>query len=796
MACVYGSVDGIRIGWHIQDNLPSYSVAFAGDATFYEVRGLCEGQWKCAYAAGTDVMIAHRVPNGISSAVMYKNVSKHLKKRFDVTTLASYFSFESSEPSQVIGAAGTGPYAKTMALSRNGEWGVVELPELGVVRVNLKTGEHRRVLTEVITYPPSIAVNPELAISNDGRYIVVAGENLGLNLYEVGDFCGDMLHLFSTKVLSQGATPCQRVGLDYHLLFPNFSHAHLPRFIAGGARLSVLVTRHGREGVFAVIDGGSRVATRTAHYLALGDSFTSGEGETDDAYYRDGTNIGVHKCHHGLRSYPYLLGRDWGKSHASVACSGAQTIDIRSSSHYLGQGGRLADVSASSLEVVRDEARVGMVPGIIPQVEFVRSTQPKVITIGIGGNDAGLMGKLASCVTAITCEWARDKNGRRDAAREIQAIEPLLRSTYREVRAEAAGAALYAIGYPSVINTGPTARCGFVLSAVLNEKERVFLDESVTLLNQVVQSAAAAEGVPYITIEDALIGARLCDEGTEAGIRAIRLGDDIAPLDALPEWRVFGAESFHPTPEGHRRIAATIRERIAACGSICLGQTQPVNEPLSAYWLEADASPQPLRQTRYVQARPAIAKGGAGQTVELFAPPYSFAPGKVLSVTSELAIIGTDGTNMVADSDGSVFLRFTLPSVVRAGAYTVHVTGDGYINHTADVYQVVQVAGSSPPPTERYVSPRITESVVANATNTLRLQGAVVGAGVLGATSANKNVRSKEGIIMHKNLPETGGAEDVSSQGVTLPMAYVLMGAGAVVVVVSATIYYKQRYTK
>src|SRR5690606_34519160 len=61
-------------------------------------------------------------------------------------------------------------------------------------------------------------------------------------------------------------------------------------------------------------------------YMALGDSYISGEG----AYsYRDGTDTERNQCHQSLVSYPYLLG-ERQSSFASVACSGAQMINVTS----------------------------------------------------------------------------------------------------------------------------------------------------------------------------------------------------------------------------------------------------------------------------------------------------------------------------------------------------------------------------------------------------------------------------------------------------------------------------------
>ncbi len=87
------------------------------------------------------------------------------------------------------------------------------------------------------------------------------------------------------------------------------------------------------------------IAPDSMNYLALGDSYSSGEGDIDQtgsSHYLSFTNVfgdyrnGIPRelCHVSDRSYPFLLAPDMGISQGdnmqSIACSGAVRSDILS----------------------------------------------------------------------------------------------------------------------------------------------------------------------------------------------------------------------------------------------------------------------------------------------------------------------------------------------------------------------------------------------------------------------------------------------------------------------------------
>lgn len=173
---------------------------------------------------------------------------------------------------------------------------------------------------------------------------------------------------------------------------------------------------------------------RNVKYLALGDSFSSGEGDTDKnpatgrKYYRQWTDVKEdkakgapkEKCHVSTRSYPYKLANWMGlgsgpsAAWASVACSGATVYDMNwdNSGGYEGQDSPLGRLHGyDNKGTLQKMALNEMIPGRVKQIEFVKKYQPKVITLTAGGNDVDFGGKIRSCVDPRerrdTCDWAK-----------------------------------------------------------------------------------------------------------------------------------------------------------------------------------------------------------------------------------------------------------------------------------------------------------------------------------------------------------------------------------------------------
>lgn len=231
---------------------------------------------------------------------------------------------------------------------------------------------------------------------------------------------------------------------------------------------------------------GSPAHSVAGSYVALGDSYASGLGTR--SYLDDGT-----ECKRSAQAYPSLVAASAGYALDFRACSGATIPDVRS-----------AQLSALS-----------------------SSTQ--VVTLSVGGNDAGFADVLTECALP---GWASDCDGAVDGAEAyIDGTLPnALSSLYSEVASRAPAADVTIVGYPRVF-------MGEDCNALtwFSPEEQARLNATADRLNGLLASRASAAGFGFANPTSAFTGHAVCDD---------------------PEW-LNGlsnpvSESFHPNVAGHR----------------------------------------------------------------------------------------------------------------------------------------------------------------------------------------------------------------------------------------------------
>jgi lysophospholipase L1-like esterase len=131
-----------------------------------------------------------------------------------------------------------------------------------------------------------------------------------------------------------------------------------------------------------------RVATGSAkgvptallpNYVALGDSYSSGEG---NAPFYSSSDTGSDQCHRSPGAYPALLSSKLTSlNFVFVACSGATTGNVWES-------GDAPEPVATDPEGLQIDH---LTPGT------------KIVTISIGGNDLGFSNVLKACIEWVGC---------------------------------------------------------------------------------------------------------------------------------------------------------------------------------------------------------------------------------------------------------------------------------------------------------------------------------------------------------------------------------------------------------
>ena len=205
-------------------------------------------------------------------------------------------------------------------------------------------------------------------------------------------------------------------------------------------------------------------ASSSVHYVALGDSYSSGVGA--------GSYIGSSgSCDRSTNAYSAL----WASAHApasynSVACSGATTTTVNNS--------QLSALSATTT----------------------------LVSITIGGNDVGFSNIMETCALQGTSACVAAVQQAENFANA--SLPGLLDTTYNGIRSHAPNATVVVLDYPVFYQLG-TFCIG--LSATSHAK----IDEGINMLDGIESAAAARHGFVFADVRNIFVGHQLCSGGTK-----------------------------------------------------------------------------------------------------------------------------------------------------------------------------------------------------------------------------------------------------------------------------------------
>jgi hypothetical protein len=236
--------------------------------------------------------------------------------------------------------------------------------------------------------------------------------------------------------------------------------------------------------LFALVAFAVPAQAAVGKYVALGDSYSSGTGAGS---YSGGS------CKRSANAYAQL----WANSHAPpafsfLACNGAATADVLNS-----------------------------------QVSGVTS-DTALVTISIGGNDAGFSDVMITCNTSSDSTCVQRNNEAQNFA--TTALPGRLDSVYSAIRSRAPSASVIVVGYPRMYKLGGGCFLG------LSDTKRAAINQSADVLAQVIAGRAAAFGFTFLDGRSAFAGHEIC------AARPFWLHSvNWAAID----------ESYHPTVDGH-----------------------------------------------------------------------------------------------------------------------------------------------------------------------------------------------------------------------------------------------------
>lgn len=674
---------------------PEFAIKIGTDAVYRQIDGYSAHNYGMRLLPETDTLLVKDNRDGFTRKIeLYRLAdSPFIAKPSSYGFGVASYALDTTKAVGLLGMESNGTIAYGAVidykLSNNRKYMVAWVGYKWLVVINLDTLQTRVIAPLNGTW---YGIKPyPAAISDDGRYVYVGRQaymydttNCGGN-YE-SDFFNSSERFTSTcpfTSLRDLVSDIPGITKDY------FQH----RFIEDDTALEFIHPQSGPSKVTTIAT--EAYDPHQLDYLALGDSYSSGEGDfsiggSHDNFMPHTDKLGPPRelCHLSKTSYPYLLRDAYAidsDKMKSVACSGAKTIDVVASlGDYQGQGDRLADVD--NIESYRSAAINEFIPGRIPQIEFVRKYKPRVISVGIGGNDAGFADELLKCVKdpLEECAVAANlNNAREQVGQGIMNNFSKLTALYRELREASPESIIYAIGYPQFIKDAASP-C-LLNGAFVSQSERHFISEAVKQMNAVIQNAAVAQGVQYIDIEDSLVGGRLCEGVTKNYVTGVR--SQFYQSIYNEDLRTF---LYHPNADGHQKIADRIRIEI---GEGIFSEPEIPDDVPDIEYTEYFKSSETYGY--YVQSAGNIIKAvpAGGDTITANFEPNTFGyTTTTVTMFSSPRVLGT----AMPSPDGSLDFTFTVPADIEPGYHTLVFSGTTMSGDPLEMVHTLFVKGSNP----------------------------------------------------------------------------------------------------
>ena len=414
-----------------------------------------------------------------------------------------------------------------------------------------------------------------------------------------------------------------------------------------------------------------------ARYVALGDSYSSGEGNPP---FANGTDGGGDYCHRSAAAYPEVLSAAYATNPLGFyACSGAVTANITQTVHYT-EPPQITDsgVDASA----------------------------NLVTMTIGGNDAGFSSVLQACIVqklkadaqnalvGPIGQWlglgadpscAHSGGFTSGVNHQIDNVFWPVKQTYQQLVAstDPVNTSVMVADYPHIFPGSSAEQTCIQLSPFLTTDDQNFLNTAGDRLDGTLQTAAGQAGVNFVDVRSVFSGHAVCGN-SGAWINGLSLASgnagsciwSVAGHCIIPGLPLVG--SFHPNTQGHANGYAAAFEHDIDNAASRTPQGFPANPvPLPDPPYTPTYGPDTITSLTVtpVTTQAASCEGTfqAGQEVTLtgsgFQPNtsvtvYVTAPGQS-AVEQAVATINADGTGAI---DATVRVPLTAIGFVQPGA--------------------------------------------------------------------------------------------------------------------------------
>lgn len=545
----------------------------------------------------------------------------------------------------------------SISFSANGQWMVASIPNKAVIAVDLDNNQVAAVAGPFSSDPTRL-IWAQTLISNDGRTVVTASYAGDVTLTDVSS-CQ------LTPDYISGPSECTRAFFEpiFRGQVESFQRVQHLRFVNPLTIELYGVQAIDSHRVVARYLWQAAPASPPKSYIALGDSFSSGEGAY--AYFNE-TDTEANRCHLSRQSYPYLIGSRLNVDAVhSVACSGARMQDITT--------------YAQKPRLPTSNGMGRFLPGYQKQVQYLSDSNTDIVTVGIGGNDIGFISKMKACLGAGTCYTSYED--RLEIVKEVSRQFDQLVSTYQQIQ-NAAGtqAKVYVVGYPQVAEASGSC----AINVPLNKAELQLVNQLVDYLDFVIEQSSRRAGLGYVDMKDAFAGHKLCEiDSSQIAMNGVTAGNDI--------FGIIGNESFHPNRLGHQLFAELILSSTANFTKSVADADVTITRPTSYRGLAMLEAPRTGRPVRELYNFEELAKDVVvrGQPLALQLPlEPKLKPGSIYRVElhSEPLQLGS----FTAENQPGI----TIPRSVAPGYHVLHVIGIDSLDQAVDVYKSVYVGAS------------------------------------------------------------------------------------------------------
>jgi lysophospholipase L1-like esterase len=306
------------------------------------------------------------------------------------------------------------------------------------------------------------------------------------------------------------------------------------------------------EEALGVAPGGSlgcgSPATRTPYeqavsgrYVAMGDSYSSGEGGSD---YEPGTDFddrddlwpfnndeeAHNRCHRSADAYSRQIvsGNSFAKGSTFVACSGSVTSDLNNPNH-------------------KDT-------GEKPQTDAL-SDDVSLVTLTMGGNDLKFAQVVQDCIVSGAkhmddvphLQSCQDKHDQR-IAQQLPELRRQLVEYYKEIHQKSPNARVVVVGYPQLFMDNPRDNYNDLLFA----EDQRWMNQKAADLNANLAQAAKEAGAEYVDPTDAFRGHGI--GSSDPWMSDLAFGG--------PGWTVADPGSFHPNAAGQAALARLVQQQL------------------------------------------------------------------------------------------------------------------------------------------------------------------------------------------------------------------------------------------